>query len=83
MVTFGLKQAADVSASYQIKDNVTEIKLNTPRGQIEFMLSVLGVHNIYNALAASAVAVALGISNEDIAKGLADRKSTRLNSSHQ
>ena len=32
--------------------------------------SVLGVHNIHNALAASAVAVALGISNIDIAKGL-------------
>ena len=71
MVTFGLKKAADVSASYQINGNVTEIKLNTPTGQIEFTLSVLGVHNIYNALAASAVAVALGISNEDIAKGLA------------
>ena len=80
IITFGLKKAADVSASYQIKGNATEIKLNTPTGQIEFMLSVLGIHNIYNALAASAVAVALGISNEDIAKGLAvfgavDRKS--------
>ena len=71
IITFGLKKAADVSASYQINGNATEIKLNTPTGQIEFTLSVLGVHNIYNALAASAVAVALGISNEDIAKGLA------------
>ena len=71
IITFGLKKAADVSASYQINGNETEINLNTPRGKIEFTLSVLGVHNIYNALAASAVAVALGISNEDIAKGLA------------
>ncbi len=71
IITFGLKKAADVSASYQINGNVTEINLNTPSGQIEFTLSVLGVHNIYNALAASAVAVALGVSNEDIAKGLA------------
>ena len=71
IITFGLKKAADVSASYQINGNVTEINLKTPSGQIEFTLSVLGVHNIYNALSASAVAVALGISNEDIAKGLA------------
>jgi UDP-N-acetylmuramyl pentapeptide synthase len=50
---------------------LTEINLKTPAGEIEFTLSVLGVHNIYNALAASAVAVALGVSNADIAKGLA------------
>ena len=71
IITFGLKKAADVSASYRINGNVTEINLNTPSGQIEFTLSVLGVHNIHNALAASAVAVAMGVSNEDIAKGLA------------
>jgi UDP-N-acetylmuramoyl-tripeptide--D-alanyl-D-alanine ligase len=71
IITFGLKKAADLSASYRINGNVTEIKLKTPSGQIEFKLSVLGVHNIRNALAASAVAVALDVSNEDIAKGLA------------
>ena len=71
IITFGLKKSADVSASYRVNGNVTEINLKTPSGQIEFKLSVLGVHNIRNALAASAVAVALGISNEDIAKGLA------------
>jgi UDP-N-acetylmuramyl pentapeptide synthase len=71
VITFGLKKAADVSASYQISGNVTAIKLNTPTGAIEFKLSVLGVHNIHNALAASAVAVAMGVSNADIAKGLA------------
>ena len=71
ITTFGLKKSADVSASYRINGNVTEINLKTPSGQIEFKLSVLGVHNIRNALAASAVAVALDVSNEDIAKGLA------------
>ncbi len=71
VITFGLEKSADVSATYQIIGNLTEIKLKTPNGKIEFKLSVLGVHNIHNALAASAVAVALGVSNEDIAKGLA------------
>jgi UDP-N-acetylmuramoyl-tripeptide--D-alanyl-D-alanine ligase len=71
IITFGLNKPADVSATYQIIGNLTEIKLKTPSGEIEFKISVLGVHNIYNALAASAVAVALGVSIADIAKGLA------------
>lgn len=71
IITFGLKMAADVSATYQINGNQTQINLKTPNGQVEFKLSVLGVHNIHNALAASAVAVALGVSNADIARGLA------------
>jgi UDP-N-acetylmuramoyl-tripeptide--D-alanyl-D-alanine ligase len=71
IITFGLNKVADVGASYQISGNVTEINLKTPSGKIAFTLSVLGVHNIHNALAASACAVAMGVSNEDIAKGLA------------
>jgi UDP-N-acetylmuramoyl-tripeptide--D-alanyl-D-alanine ligase len=71
IITFGLEKTADVSANYQISGNLTEINLKTSAGEIAFTLSVLGVHNIHNALAASAVAVALGVSNADIAKGLA------------
>jgi UDP-N-acetylmuramoyl-tripeptide--D-alanyl-D-alanine ligase len=76
VITFGIEKLdrqnkADVRATYQINGNLTQINLKTPSGQIEFKLSVLGVHNIHNALAASAVAVALDVSNADIAKGLA------------
>ena len=39
-------------------------------GEIGFKLNVFGTHNISNALAASAVAVALGVANADIARGL-------------
>jgi UDP-N-acetylmuramoyl-tripeptide--D-alanyl-D-alanine ligase len=76
VITFGLEKLnkqnlADVSATYQINGNSTLINLKTPSGHVGFKLSVLGVHNIHNALAASAAAVALKISNENIAKGLA------------
>ena len=70
IITFGLITPADVNATYKINGNQTEVNLKTPNGEMEFTLSVLGVHNIHNALAATAVAVALGVSNEDIAKGL-------------
>jgi len=71
VITFGLNKKADVTATYQISGNQAQIALKTPNGQIQFGLNVLGVHNIHNALAASAVAVSLGVSYADISKGLA------------
>ena len=71
IITFGLTDVADVSASYKTHENLTQIHLKTPNGKAQFELHVLGLHNVHNALAASAAAVALGVSNADIAKGLA------------
>lgn len=70
VVTFGQKNAAEISATYAEKDGLSHLHLTTPQGDIHIKLNVLGAHNISNALAASAVAVALGISNADIALGL-------------
>ena len=70
IITFSLNKAADVTASYKEKDGLSEVHLTTPTGSVTFKLNVLGKHNISNALAASAAAVALGISNQDIANGL-------------
>lgn len=70
VVTFGLKTKADVAATYQEIDGLNHVALNTPNGRVNFRLHVQGEHNISNALAASAAAFALGISNDDIAKGL-------------
>jgi UDP-N-acetylmuramoyl-tripeptide--D-alanyl-D-alanine ligase len=70
IITFGLDQSADVSAEYRSLDTHTNIRLKTPEGVIAFDIKALGRHNVCNALAASAVAVALGISNQFIAEGL-------------
>ncbi|MDP3679079.1 MAG: UDP-N-acetylmuramoyl-tripeptide--D-alanyl-D-alanine ligase, partial [Methylotenera sp.] len=72
VVTFGLNQQADVTAKYQELKGFSLVNLSTPNGRVEFKLKVQGAHNISNALAASAAAFALGISNLDIAKGLED-----------
>ena len=71
IVSFGLDQAADVQASYQEKDGGYAVRLRTPAGEVAFVLPVMGVHNVRNALAASAAAYALGVFNADIATGLA------------
>lgn len=75
IVTFGLKpvdssQQVDVSATYEVINGLSILNLTTPQGDMHIQLNILGTHNISNALAASAVAVALGISNADIARGL-------------
>lgn len=70
VITFGLDAEADVSAQYEIQGGEAHMSLETPEGIVQVRLSVLGKHNVSNALAASAVAVALGVSNKDIAQGL-------------
>jgi UDP-N-acetylmuramoyl-tripeptide--D-alanyl-D-alanine ligase len=70
ILTFGLNSKADVTATYEEVGGASEITLNTRNGSITFNLAMLGKHNVSNALAASACAVALGVANADIARGL-------------
>lgn len=71
IVTFGLHAQADVHATYQESDGGYRVMLKTPNGTVNFDLQVPGLHNLSNAVAASAAAFALGVTNADIAKGLA------------
>lgn len=70
IVTFALNNEADVTATYTEEAHASNIHLTTPNGKVSFTLPIAGVHNVYNALAASAVAVALGVQNQAIASGL-------------
>lgn len=70
VLTFALKTPADITATYIEQAQSSLVNLTTPNGKVEFQLPILGVHNIYNALAASAAAVALGVQNHHIAAGL-------------
>lgn len=72
IITFGIHHQADVMATH-IRTNV-QIKpcfqLRTPEGEVEIVLSVIGEHNVMNALAAAAMANAAGLSMDDIKRGL-------------
>jgi UDP-N-acetylmuramoyl-tripeptide--D-alanyl-D-alanine ligase len=72
IISFGIDKDAEVSATYVENNGVNQVQLATPNGSISFTLNLLGKHNVTNALAASACAVALGISNADIALGLSN-----------
>lgn len=70
VITFGLDQPADISADYQLDAGGSTIQLKTPHGGISMRLSLLGRHNVMNALAASSASIAAGVSLADIQAGL-------------
>jgi UDP-N-acetylmuramoyl-tripeptide--D-alanyl-D-alanine ligase len=70
IMTFGLDAAADVSADYRLEADGSEVALKTPQGNASLRLTVPGLHNVRNALAASAAALAMGASISAIVAGL-------------
>ena len=75
VITFGLGQTADVSAEFELDAGGSTIHLKTPHGGINMRLSLLGRHNVMNALAASSASLAAGVSLADIQAGLEKLKS--------
>ncbi len=70
IIDFGLKSKAKVSADYKLTFSGAQITLILPQGVEETTLQVPGEHNVRNALAAAAVAVAVGVPPKTIASGL-------------
>ena len=54
----------------------SRFRLITPRGPLDVCLQLTGLHNVYNAVAAAAAAVTLGLSPVTIRKGLDSVTST-------
>lgn len=75
IISFGLEQASDVTAEYESDDSGLKILLKTREGEREMRLPFYGKHNVMNALAASAAAMAAGAGLDDIRHGLEKLKS--------
>jgi UDP-N-acetylmuramoyl-tripeptide--D-alanyl-D-alanine ligase len=70
VLTFGLETPADVSADYRLSADSSEIMLKTPQGTARLNLPAAGLHNVRNALAATAAALAMGAPLEAVVNGL-------------
>jgi UDP-N-acetylmuramoyl-tripeptide--D-alanyl-D-alanine ligase len=71
IVTFALSGLADVTAqSLHWAGDAWQVVMQTPAGRATFSLNIAGQHNVKNALAASACALAAGVSLASIATGL-------------
>ncbi len=74
-LTFGLSGGADVSATVEPCAEGQRVLLLAPAGRVEIVLALPGLHNVANALAASAAALAAGARLEDVRAGLGRVKS--------
>lgn len=70
IMTFGLKNKADVMAQYQLHASASDIEITTPQGALKVSLPTPGLHNVMNALAATSAALAMGASLQAITVGL-------------
>ncbi|NUA25942.1 UDP-N-acetylmuramoyl-tripeptide--D-alanyl-D-alanine ligase [Cupriavidus basilensis] len=71
VLSFGLDASADVRADVALDDGVQVMQVSAPGAAFEVRLSVLGTHNVRNALAAIACALGAGVGIEAIQQGLA------------
>ena len=69
-LTFALQGEADVSCHAEWNGDHWALMLHTPAGTTTLRLAVAGWHNVKNALAAAACALAAGCPLEAIARGL-------------
>jgi len=67
---FSLQQESDVTAEFDLYKDHSRVFLKTPWGEASCKLGLPGLHNIANALAATAAAGSVGISLADIVAGL-------------
>ena len=66
VLSFGFAEDADVRIQVD-----SRLVLDTPAGRVETTLQVPGEHNLRNAAAAAAAALALGVAADAVARGLA------------
>lgn len=69
-VTFALQGAADVTADAEWVDDHWSLMLHTPAGFHAVQLRIAGLHNVKNALAVTACALAAGAPLDAIVRGL-------------
>jgi UDP-N-acetylmuramoyl-tripeptide--D-alanyl-D-alanine ligase len=70
-IDFALQAKAAVTATCKVRELDSEIVLSTPLGTASAVVPAAGLHNVKNALAASAAAIALEVPPATVAAGLA------------
>ena len=70
IIEFGVEAVAQVSGRFALLPDSTRLEIQWPQHSCTVHLQVPGLHNVRNALAASAAALALGIAAQAITQGL-------------
>jgi len=79
VVTYGLERGADLTAKNILIGSVaTEFTLNVGGAEYDFEIPMLGRHNVSNALAAIAAGLSIGLSVEEIQRGISTLTTTKM-----
>jgi UDP-N-acetylmuramoyl-tripeptide--D-alanyl-D-alanine ligase len=79
VITFGIEMPATVEGSdIRVEGKKTRFHCVFGKNDQDFILPMVGRHNIYNALAGIAVAFSLGFTGEEIQRGLDGFKATEM-----
>jgi UDP-N-acetylmuramoyl-L-alanyl-D-glutamate--2,6-diaminopimelate ligase len=71
VLRFGFHEPADIRVlEYRSASNSTDLVLDTPAGQIQFCLQLVGRPNAYNVMAATGAALSLGLDLKTIRAGI-------------
>jgi UDP-N-acetylmuramoyl-tripeptide--D-alanyl-D-alanine ligase len=70
VLTFALQGQADISADANWQGTQWSLRMRTPTGDADVVLRMAGAHNVKNALAAAACALAAGVPLPHIVQGL-------------
>jgi UDP-N-acetylmuramoyl-tripeptide--D-alanyl-D-alanine ligase len=69
-LTFAMQGPADLTAQAQWQGQAWQVAMHTPAGDLSLQLLVAGAHNVKNALAAAACAIAAGAPGDAVRRGL-------------
>jgi len=71
ILTYGVQKTADLQAK-NVSSTIRGLKFTaiTPKGEVDIHLPLLGEYNLYNALAATGVGLAMGLELDVIKQGL-------------
>jgi len=70
VIEFGLEHPGQVTGRYELLPASARLEIQLPQHSVQAHLQVPGLHNVRNALAASAAALALQVAPQAIAQGL-------------
>jgi len=70
IIEFAIDAPSAIKGRWQVKNFGSRIEVETPLGSFSAYLQVPGIHNVRNALAATAAAIALNVAPANIAAGL-------------
>ena len=79
ILTYGLDNAADLIAeNISVTGNATQFILNYGGQKYNFEIPLIGRHNVSNALAAIAAGLSVGLSIEEIQRGISNLVATKM-----